>query len=74
MLLFFSEGRDVMFAGRQYPFAIDGILKRVSNSSEIFIIGSKDRPSKWCSWSSWNDFQLMELQNGYPLSQGYVYI
>lgn len=74
MLLFFSETRDVLFAGRQYPFAIDGILKKISNSSETFTIGSKNRPVKWCSWSSWSDFQLTELPNRYSLNQGYIYI
>lgn len=77
MLIFISEDRNLMFAGRQYPFAIEGILDHIINDSKYSLpfmsMGIRKNPRHWCSWSPWDNYQLTSLPDKY-LESPYIYI
>lgn len=55
MLLFFSDRKSEVFAGRQYPFFSKDILEKVKKE---FYNVFKELSSWSCGWSNWHDDML----------------
>lgn len=61
MWLYFSDNKDMLFAGRQYPFFALGALDLIKN--KVLASEDLDFPHNWTDWDdkkieSWNDFKL----------------
>jgi hypothetical protein len=68
MWLFFSNNRDMLFAGRQYPFfsrsALDFITKKVFAETDIGANAHR--------WGEWNNKFIEDWDNQFPLNGKYL--
>ncbi len=67
MLLFMSENRDCMFAGRQYPFNVEGILDNITSMS-IFEDISKKNKDYWSYRAQWANWSNTQIRNSFSIN------
>lgn len=67
MWLFFSDNKDMLFAGRQYPFftkiALDLITKKILKDKHLFLSHK---------WSEWSNHTINKWENNIELNDKYL--